>query len=308
MTLVTDAVAYEITRDKKTGLASGVAYVDRLTRQPRAIRAKAVLLCASTLESTRLLLNSGDGFANSSGALGHYVMDHISGSTTGVLPVGEPNRWAGSPRRPNGLYIPRFRNVDRGHTNGMIRGYGYQCNNGSSHGSPARIAALAGFGKSFKESVHDGDPWRFSLGSSCECLPRYDNFVELDPDLKDAWGIPALRMHATWSDNELRLAQDANESAAEMLEAAGATDIRMSGARTIPGGKTHEVGTARMGNDPRTSVLNRYNQSHDVKNLFVTDGAAFVTVAWQNPTLTMMTLTARACDYFIDAYRKGELG
>jgi choline dehydrogenase-like flavoprotein len=115
-------------------------------------------------------------------------------------------------------------------------------------------------------------------------------------------------MHATWSDNELRLAQDANESAAEMLEAAGATDIRMSGARTIPGGKTHEVGTARMGNDPRTSVLNRYNQSHDVKNLFVTDGAAFVTVAWQNPTLTMMTLTARACDYFIDAYRKGELG
>ena len=135
-----------------TGLADGVAYYDRLTRAPRKIRAKVVVLSASTLESTRILLNSGDGFCNSSGALGHYVMDHMYGGVSGVLPVKESKRWAGPPQRPNGLYLPRYLNVERPHTNGMIRGFGAQMRNGSSHGSPAAISAIPGFGAGFKRA------------------------------------------------------------------------------------------------------------------------------------------------------------
>ena len=152
--------------------------------------------------------------------------------------------------------------------------------------------------------MRDGG-WVFSLGSSCECLPRYDNYVEVDKNLKDAWGIPALRMHVTWSDNDLRLRKHAAESAEEMLRAAGAKEIKSFLPDQWPGGKTHEVGSARMGADPKSSVLNKWCQSHDVKNLFVTDGSAFVTVAHQNPTLTMMALTLRATDYLVEQFRKG---
>ena len=148
--VLTDAVVSHVTTDKDTGLANGVAYFDRLTRAPRKIRAKVVVLSASTLESTRILLNSGDGFCNSSGALGHYVMDHMYGGVSGVLPVKESKRWAGPPQRPNGLYLPRYLNVERPHTNGMIRGFGAQMRNSSSYGSPAAIAAIPGFGAGFK--------------------------------------------------------------------------------------------------------------------------------------------------------------
>ena len=213
LTLQTDAVASHVVM--KDGKAAGIAYIDRVTREPREVRAKIVMLCASTLESTRLLLNSG--ICNSSDALGKHVMDHIyEGGAHGIMPQIEAKPWAGPPRRPNGIYVPRFRNVREKSTNGFIRGYGYQ---GGS--SPQFSADAPGFGKSYKEAVRVG-LWRINLGVWAECLARKENYVEIDRDRVDAWGIPVLKVHADWSDNEKKLWEDAREQAAEMIEAAGA--------------------------------------------------------------------------------------
>ncbi|MBI3696906.1 MAG: GMC family oxidoreductase [Acidobacteria bacterium] len=303
LTLLTDAVASHITVDRATGKAGGVAYLDRMTRVPREVRAKVVVLCASTLESTRILLNSvPGGLANSSDALGHYLMDHIyGGGAAGELPMLEARAWMGPPRRPNGIYVPRFRNVGDNKAADFIRGCGYQ---GGS--SPSFNFGAPGFGAAYKDAARGGR-WDVSLGLWGECLARKENYVELDKDLVDAWGIPALRIHMSWSDNERKLFEDGRRQAAEMLEAAGARNVHLTGQYSVPGFCIHEVGTARMGNDPKTSVLNRFNQAHDVKNLFVTDGACYVSSACQNPTLSMMAITARACDYIAEQYKRGEL-
>jgi choline dehydrogenase-like flavoprotein len=150
--------------------------------------------------------------------------------------------------------------------------------------------------------------WTARLIAFAECLSRYDNFVTLDPEVKDAWGIPALKVHMTWSDNELRLWQDAQEQGAEMLQAAGASNVRHEGEPSVPGFGIHEMGTARMGDDPKSSVLNRWSRTHDVENIYCTDGAAFVSIGCQNPTLTMMALTARACEQIVERGKRGELG
>lgn len=306
LTLITDAVASHVTAEGGSGLVSGVAYVDRATRVPREIRARVVMLCASTLESTRLLLNSAPGgLANSSGTLGHYLMDHMYGAAiSGRMPgLGRARPWHGPPRRPNGIFIPRFRNVSRTHSNGMIRGYSYQ------GGVTPRFATDSpGFGPRFKEAVHQRAFWHASLHGFCEGLPDYNNYVELDPDVVDAWGIPVLRIHMTWSDNERALFNDCLNEGAAMLEAAGAVEIRTSSRPKVPGDGIHEVGTARMGLDPRNSVLNQYCQAHDIKNLFVTDGAAFPSLGSVNPTLTMMANTLRACEYLVQAASRHELG
>ena len=294
-TLLTDAVAARV--NTSGGKATGVAYIDRLSRMPREVKAKIVVLCASTLESTRLLLNSKIGGDND--ALGRYLMDHIfEGGARGIMPDLEAKPWAGSPRRPNGIYVPRFRNVKEKSTKGFIRGYGYQ---GGS--APVFQFGAEGFGKDYKNAVRQG-VFGISLGVWGECLPRKENRVEIDPNRVDAWGIPALKVSMAWSDNELKLWQDGREQAAEMLEAAGAKDVRMSGRVSVPGFCIHEVGTARMGTDKKTSVLNKYNQMWDVENVFVTDGACYVSVACQNPTLTMMAITVRSCDYIVNEYAK----
>jgi choline dehydrogenase-like flavoprotein len=184
----------------------------------------------------------------------------------------------------------------------MIRGYGYQ---GGS--SPQFAMDAPGFGAEYKNAVRESGRWVTSLGVWAECLPRYENFVEIDKGRVDAWGIPVLKINMKWSDNELKLFEDARQQAAEMLETAGAKDVQVTGEPSVPGFCIHEVGTARMGNDPKKSVLNGWCQSHDVKNLFVTDGAAWVSIACQNPTLTMMALTVRACDYIIDQRKKGAI-
>ncbi|HTM51112.1 MAG TPA: GMC family oxidoreductase [Bryobacteraceae bacterium] len=295
LTLVTDAIAARVLM--KDGKATGVEYVDSATRDLRQARGKIVILCASSLESVRLMLNSGIG--NSSGVLGHYIMDHIfRAGASGTVPGGEALAWHGPPIRPNSVYIPRFRNVSRKSTDGFIRGYGYQtkCSPSFDFGAP-------GFGAAYKNAVRKGK-WTMQLTMFGECLARKDNRVEIDPELVDKWGIPALKMNVTWSDNELKLQKDGKEQAEEMLLAAGATGVKQYGNPSVPGASIHEIGGARMGADRRTSVLNRYNQSHDVPNLFVTDGAAFVSSACQNPTLTMMALTVRACDYIIHEYAK----
>jgi choline dehydrogenase-like flavoprotein len=295
LTLVTDAVASHILM--KDGKAEGVAYIDRLTRQPREVKAKILMLCASTLESTRLLMNSQ--LCNSSGVLGKYLMDHIyQGGAAGMMPSMEAKPWAGPPRRPNGIYIPRFRNIKEKETNGFIRGYGYQ---GGS--SPSFDFGAPGFGASYKDAVRKGF-WGINIALWGECLARKENFVEIDKNRVDAWGIPVLKISADWSDNEKKMWDDGREQAAEMLRAAGATGVRLTGQHSVPGFCIHETGTARMGNDPKTSVLNKYCQAHDVENIFVTDGACWVSSGCQNPTLTMMALTVRTCDYIVREYAR----
>jgi choline dehydrogenase-like flavoprotein len=296
LTLICDAVASHL--PMKDGKASGVAYIDRATREPKEIRAKVVVLCASTLESTRLLLNSN--ICDQNDALGRHVMDHIyQGGASGVMPTLEAKPWAGPPRRPTGIYIPRFRNVKDKETNGFIRGYGYQ---GGS--SPNFNMSAPGFGAAYKNAVRDTGRWSVDITAWCECLARKENYVEIDKEKVDAWGIPILKVHADWSDNEKKLWADAREEAAQMLEASGATNVKMTGVQSVPGFCIHETGTARMGNDSRTSVVNRFNQAHDVKNIFVTDGACWVSSGCQNPTLTMMAITVRACDYITKEYPK----
>lgn len=301
--IITDAVAAHLTKENRTGKASGVAYFDRLTRAPKEVRGKVVMLCASTLESTRLMMLSAEQGLdfNTSGVLGHYLMDHIyRGGASGEIMELKANPWVGVPVRPNGMYVPRFRNVERSETNGMIRGYGYQ---GSS--SPGFNMNAKGFGAKYKQAVHDEAKWRTGFGAWCECLPRYENYVALNHDKRDAWGIPTLDIHFDWSDNDKALWNDARVQAAKMLEATGHKNVRLTGEYSIGGFCIHEVGTARMGTDPKKSVLNTQAQSHEIDNVFATDGAAWASVGCQNPTLTMMAITARAADYVATEGKKG---
>ena len=202
------------------------------------------------------------------------------------------------------MYIPRFRNIGEEHPD-FVRGYGYQ---GSAYRLDWNRGMTApGFGADFKRELSLPGPWRMSLGAFGECLPNYDNYAELDPEAVDAWGIPVLRIHMQWGDNERAMQRDAATQAAEMLEAAGARDIEMGTEGSPPGLTIHEMGTARMGRDPRTSVLNGFNQTWDVPNLFVIDGAAMASTACQNPSLTYMAFTARACDHIVQRMRRFEL-
>jgi choline dehydrogenase-like flavoprotein len=299
-------MAYQVTTDPATGRATGVTYVDRVTRQLRDVKARAVVLCAQTFESTRILLNSAtrqfpNGLANSSGVLGHYLLDHHGGAgATGVMagPTGQPR--LGAPSRPNGIYVIRFRNTRKGpRDKGFIRGYGFQGGGGAEFNWRA-----PGYGEAYKTALTT-PVTHVNLGGFGEVLARYENRVEIDPEgAVDAFGIPILRIHMALGDNELRMQEDMAATAAEMLEAAGATEVQT---RTARGTAIHEAGLARMGDDPTSSVLNRFCQSHDVANLFVMDASCFVSIGCQNPTLTIMALAVRSSDYLLEEMRRGRL-
>jgi choline dehydrogenase-like flavoprotein len=261
------------------------------------------------MESARILLNSQStrfprGLANSSGELGRNLMDHPFGAgADGTIPGMEDHKTFGN--RPNGIYVARFRNVARKHGK-FVRGYGFQ--GAGSRSGWTRGATTRGFGAEFKNALlRRLGPWRFSIGGWGECLPRPDNYVSLHPTLKDKWGVPALHVQCTWGPNELEILKDMQVAAAEVLEAAGAKEITTFNDELAPGLCIHEMGTARMGWDPKTSVLNRWNQAHDVPNLFVTDGACMTSSANQNPSITYMALTARACDYAVRQLKRGDL-
>jgi choline dehydrogenase-like flavoprotein len=267
-----------------------------------------VFLCASTLESARILLNSTtsefpNGLANSSGELGHNLMDHVNAGGATALIAGNEDRLELG-RRPNGTYMPRFRNVKSKHPD-FLRGYGFQ---GGGHREGWNRGIIEpGFGPDFKKTLSQPGNWRFSFFGFGECLPNHNNYAELDKEKVDAWGMPTLKIHSGWSENELALRKDMAKTAAEMLEAVGGKNIQPFVRDDPPGFAIHEMGTARMGRDPKTSVLNAFNQAHDVKNLFITDGAAMVSSSCVNPSLTYMALTARACDYAVSQMKKGEL-
>jgi choline dehydrogenase-like flavoprotein len=288
---------------------SGVRAIDAETMRPLEFRGRVVFLCcASALESARILLNSPTrsfptGLANSSGELGRNLMDHLmGGGAVGTIPGMEDHETFG--QRPNGIYVPRFRNL-RMQRPDFLRGYGFQ--GGAGRKGWERGPDEAGFGAVFKHRLRTPGPWRFTFYGFGECLPRRENYVELDPHTKDKWGIPALRIHAAWSENENKMLQDMAVTAAEMLEGAGAKAIDSFVEHNAPGLAIHEMGTARMGRDAKTSVLNGYCQAHDVKNLFVTDGACMTSSGCQNPSITYMALTARAAAYAVERIKRGEL-
>ena len=281
---------------------TGVHVIDAQTRAQRVYSARVIFLCASALESARILLNSGIG--NSSGQVGRNVMDHIKwGGASGVFDGWTDRRTIGE--RPNGVYVPRFRNVTSRYPD-FIRGYGFQGGAGRAGWHAALHAP--GIGPALKARLTELGPWSMSFAGFGEMLPREENRATLHPTLVDAWGIPSLHIECRWSDNELAIHRDMNVTAAELLDAAGAKHIEPStSGPSTPGGTNHEMGTARMGRDPKTSVLNGWNQSWDVPNLFVTDGAAMTSSGCQNPSLTYMALTARACHYAVEQLKRREL-
>jgi choline dehydrogenase-like flavoprotein len=302
------SVVHSLIFDPKTRQITGVRVIDAQTKKAVEFHAKVVFLCASTLESARILMNSAtaefpDGLANSSGQLGHNLMDHIMGSgATGTIPGYEDRVQLGN--RPNGIYVPRFRNIKDKHPN-FVRGYGFQ--GAGSREDWGRGSETAGFGIDFKHMLREPGPWRFTFAMFGECLPNPDNRAEINKDQLDAWGIPTLKISHKWRENEMALFNDAQVTAAEMLDAAGAKDITVRSTPSAPGEGIHEMGSARMGRDPKTSVLNSWNQAHDIKNLFVTDGSFMVSSACQNPSLTYMAMTARACDYAVKQMQQGEI-
>lgn len=309
LTLLPYSIARHLVYDEQANRVTGVLVVDARTRETREYTARVVFLCASALESARILLNSAtsrhpDGLANSSGQVGRNIMDHIKwGGASGTFDGWSDRQTIG--QRPNGVYVPRFRNVTARHPD-FIRGYGFQ--GGAGRAGWEAKARARGIGLAFKESLTRPGPWTMSFGGFGEMLPNPANRATLHPTLVDAWGIPTLHIEAAWSDNELAIHRDMNVTAAELLEAAGAKDIRPDArGPSTPGNTNHEMGTARMGRDPKTSVLNGWNQTWDVPNVFVTDGACMASSGNQNPSLTYMALTARACHYAVDAMKRGDL-
>jgi len=308
LTLRPYSVVHSLTFDPRTRKVSGVRVIDAQSRNAMEFKARIFFVNASALESTRILLNSTspefpNGLANSSGELGHNLMDHHMGAgASGAMPGHEDKMPFGN--RPNGIYIPRFRNVKTKQKD-FMRGYGYQ--GGGSREGWSRGMHMSGFGADFKNSLKKPGQWRMGIGGFGECLPNHENYLEVQKDKLDAWGIPTIKINCAWGDNERAMSRDIAVQAAEMLAAAGARDISVFQEMSPMGLAIHEMGTARMGRDPKTSVLNEHNQAHDVKNLFLTDGACMVSNSCVNPSLTYMALTARACDFAVSQIKKNEL-
>src|SRR5438128_4063558 len=309
LTVRPHSVVHSLIFDSKARRVSGVRVIDGQSLKALEFHGRVVFLCASTLESTRILLNSAtsefpNGLGNSSGELGHNLMDHImGGGASATLPWAQDRREIGN--RPDAIYVPRFRNVKTKQPD-FLRGYGFEGR--AWRPDWGRGSEMSGFGAGFKKSlIGDLGPWTMELYGFGEMLPRHENYIELDPHLVDAWGIPALRVNCVYSDNEKKMLDDMVVSATEMFEAMGATDIKPIKDDNPPGLVIHETGTARMGRDPKTSVLNSHNQMWDVQNVFMTDGACMPSTANQNPSITYMALTARAVDYAVAQMKRREL-
>jgi choline dehydrogenase-like flavoprotein len=305
-TLVTGAMVHKVLVDPDTRRATGVSYIDRTTRQPREIHGRVVALCAQTQESTRILLNSAtrqdpNGLANTSGLVGRGLMTHFSDSgATAELPEFSTPPTVAGPRRPCWPMVVNFRNLPGGpQAKGFLRGYAF----GTYVGTDVNLG-VPGYGRAFKSAATSPQPANVTMQGWGECLRYEDNYVSVDPNVVDIFGIPVAKIHLTPRENEKAMLADMTETAAEMLEAAGATNIvPLRGAR----GQAHELGAARMGIDPKTSVLTPFQQTHDVRNLYVMDGSGFPSSPWQNPTLTIMALAVRSCDYVKEQLRRGDL-
>lgn len=310
MTLRPNSIVTKVIYDDTTQKATGVEILDAETGETHEYFAKIVFLCASTFGSTWIMMNSKserfpNGLGNDSDQLGRNVMDHhFKLGASGKLDGFDDKYYSG--RRPNGIYIPRFQNLDeKTKRKDYIRGFGYQ--GGGSREGWGRMIAEADFGAGFKEAAMKPGDWRVGLMAFGECLPYEDNRITLNEEVRDKYGLPTLTMDAEWKENEYNMRKEMMSAAAEMLDVAGFKDVSTYDAGCNPGLGIHEMGTARMGRDPKTSVLNKYNQVHACKNVFVTDGSFMTSAACQNPSLTYMAFTARAVNYAVDELKKGNL-
>ncbi|MCE2780150.1 MAG: GMC family oxidoreductase [Algoriphagus sp.] len=308
LTLRPWSIVRRLIYDKDSQKATGVEIIDGETNQTMEFSAKIIFLCASTINSTSILMRSATdiwpgGLGSSSGELGHNIMDHhFRLGASGTYEGFDDKYYFG--KRPTGLYIPRFRNVN-GDKRDYIRGFGYQ--GGASRSGWSRDVAELGLGGPMKEALTEPGPWSMGITAFGEILPYHDNLIKLSDSVKDKWGMEALVMNAEIKENEQKMRVDMMSDAAEMLEVAGFKNVKTFDNGYIFGNGIHEMGTARMGRDPKTSVLNGNNQVWDAKNVFVTDGACMTSAAAQNPSLTYMALTARAAAFAVEELKKQNL-
>ncbi len=308
LTLRPFSLVTEVIYDKETQKATGVRVIDSETMEVIEFYAKILFLNGSTLGTTFLLLNSTsaehpNGLGNGSEQLGHNLMDHHFRCGASGEAVGFEDKYVYG-KRPNGIYVPRYQNIGNDKRD-YLRGFGYQ-GGASRSGWHKEIAELA-FGGDFKDLSTTPGRWSMGLGGFGEALPYYENKVYIDKTKKDKWGQYVLAIDCSFKGNEEKMRVDMMNDAAEMLEAAGIKNINTYDNGSTPGMAIHEMGTARMGRDPKTSVLNGWNQMHEVKNVFVTDGSCMPSIGCQNPSLTFMALTARACDYAVSELKKNNI-
>ncbi|MFT5033493.1 MAG: choline dehydrogenase-like flavoprotein [Bacteroidia bacterium] len=308
MTLRPNSVVDKLVYDDASKSIREVRVIDSVSGERLSFRSRLVFLCASTVGSTQLLMNSAaqafpTGLGNHSGALGHYMMDHAMGlAGMGIFLDDMDTYWHGN--RPNGTYIPRFRNIKGRQEKNFVRGYGYQAH--AIRMNWQSSFNKKGFGAELKDSLRKPGPWVWALAAFAECLPDERNRMYLHATQKDRFGIPQVAFDATWRENEYKLWDDAVEQSDRLLKAAGAVfSIKQEKLESNMGAGIHEMGTARMGDDPMEAVLNGNNQVHGIPNLFVTDGACMTSASCVNPSLTYMALTARACDYAVKQMQAG---
>ena len=310
LTLRPDSIVHEIMYDADTKKATGVKIIDRLTKETHEFKAKVIFLCASALASTAILMQSKsdrfpNGMGNESDQLGRNIMDHhLAVGATGKFDGFEDKYYKG--RKPNGIYLPRFRNLggtsDR---NDYTRGFGYQ--GGASRENWEESVSELSYGKNLKDALLKPGGWTFGMGGFGETLPYEENRFTLDYDKVDGWGLPTLTFDAELKENEWNMRKDMKASAVEMLEKAGLRDVQPFDNPGALGLGIHEMGTARMGRDRRTSVVNAHNQVHDVPNVYVTDGAFMTSASCVNPSLTYMAFTARAAAHAAEQLQKGNI-
>jgi choline dehydrogenase-like flavoprotein len=311
LSVVYDAVVAEVIYDDNQKRATGVRVVDAHTKEVTEYFAKIIFLNASTIDTAAILLRSTssrfpDGLGNDSKQVGHNLMDHFIGSGAAGDFEGLSDKYYFG-RKPAGIYMPRFRNLnDESSAREYVRGWGYQASGGRKDWEDLGTE-IPGFGKDFKEKLLKPGPWTLWIGGWGETLPNYDNRISLDDSKNDSWGFPVVHIHFKYGANERAMNVDIQQSAVEMLEKAGFIGINGFN-YDLPGGSAvHEMGTVRMGRDPKTSVLNAFNQMHEVKNVFISDGSCMTSSAWQNPSLTYMALTARSCDFAVNELKNGNL-
>ena len=308
LTLRPFSIVSKVLYDKDAKKATGVEIVDTMDMKTYEFKAKIVFLCASAFNSTWVLMNSAteiwpEGLGSSSGELGHNVMDHHFRCGAGGKVEGYSDKYVYG-RRPTGVYVPRFRNIYDDKRD-YVRGFGYQ--GSASRGRGMEVAEFT-IGADLKNALSEpSDNWNIGIMGFGEMLPYHDNKITLNKDVKDAWGLPVLNMDVEIKENEHKMRIDMMNDAKEMLEAAGVKDVNSYDHGYEVGMGIHEMGTARMGRDPKSSVLNGNNQVWDAKNVFVTDGACMTSASCVNPSLTYMAMTARAADFAVSELKKGNL-
>ncbi|WP_248722656.1 GMC oxidoreductase [Seonamhaeicola sp. ML3] len=309
LTLRANSIVKEVIYDEATKKAKGVVIIDAETKEEIEYYARIIFLNASAIATAAILLNSTsetfpNGLGNSSNQVGHNLMDHVvNEGTYGTLDGLKDKYYEG--RSPGTIYVPRFQNLDNSKEDvDFVRGYGIQ---GKGQRDNWQTKSTSGFGVSLKEQLATPGEWKIALGGRGESLPNYDNKITLDYQNLDTWGMPLVKVDFTYGPNEKAMMEHMTKESEAILKKAGFKNVGSYRNSPPPGSAVHEMGTVRMGNDPKTSVLNKYNQMHDVKNVFITDGSCMTSSGCQNPSLTYMALTARACHYAIDQFNSNQL-